>query len=184
MRLARVAGLAAVAIAIVTAASPARAVETRGDVESDHVSAADDGGPRSIGVLVDPLAMGIGWLGGEIDAALAEPLVFTAEGDVRAFGVPGYGATLGLAFFLQGIALRGIYLHPTVAWAHEHGRGVAVTGIGGGVSAGYEWTAFAGATLRLGAGGTYAKTARAGAGTAVALGGLRPQVDALVGWVF
>jgi hypothetical protein len=175
---------------LVFAAAPARAVETLADVESDHVSAADDGGPRAWGFLVNPLSMGIGWLGAEIDGAVAAPVVFTAEGDARAFGINGYGAALGILFFPQGLAFRGLYIHPTASWAHEArdpigGRaGYSATGVGGGLRIGYEWTALAGPTFRLGAGATYAIENRTGGGTTYALGGVNPQVDGLVGWVF
>jgi hypothetical protein len=177
-------------VGVLFACAPARAVETRDDVESDHVNAADDGGPRAWGFLVNPLSMGLGWLGAEIDGAVAAPLLVTAEGDVRAYGIQGYGAEFGLLFFPQGFAFHGLYVHPTVSWAHE-GRGTgdgavafSATGIGGGIRVGYEWTTLAGATFRLGAGATYAKENVSGAGMTYALGGVNPQVDALVGWVF
>jgi hypothetical protein len=133
--------------------------------------------------------MGLGWLGAEIDGAVAAPLVFTAEGDVRAYGIDGYGAAFGLLFFPQGVAFHGLYIHPTVSWAHEARDTIVVpafsaTGIGGGIRVGYEWTSFAGPTFRFGAGATYAKESVSGAGTTYALGGVNPQVDALVGWVF
>jgi len=182
------AALAFVSIAAGVAAllTPGRAgaVETGADVETDHVSAIDDGGPRRVGILVNPLPASIGWVGGEVDAAIGERVAVTVEGDTRVSGITGYAASVGAALFTQGLVFRGWYLHPSAEWAHEAAAGVSATGVGGSVRTGYEWTALAGATLRLGAGVSYARETVSGAAVRVDLGGLRPLVDLELGWVF
>jgi len=45
------------AVGVLTATRPAPAVESRGDVETDHLDATDDGGPRAAGVFVHPFGM-------------------------------------------------------------------------------------------------------------------------------
>jgi len=174
-----------IAAGIATLLTPGRAgaVETGADVETDHVSATDDGGPRRVGILFNPLPA-IGWVGGEVDAAISERVVVTVEGDTRVFGITGYAASVGAALFAQGLAFRGWYVHPSAEWAHEAGFGLSATGFGGSVRSGYEWTALAGATLRLGAGASYARKTVSGPGARVDIGGLRPVIDAEIGWVF
>jgi len=183
-RFATLAAGVALGLAALVTARRAGAVETRADVETDHVSAADDGGPRRVGVLVSPFPMGIGWLGGEVDAAINERSLLTFEGDVHGFGAPGYAAAGGLALFMQGVAFHGLYGRFTGEWAHEAALGVSATAIGGSVRLGYEWTALSGPTLRLGGGVGYAFGTASGSGYAVDIGGIRPRLDANVGWVF
>ena len=177
------AGVAMGLVAWLTA-RPASAIETRADVETDHVSAADDGGPRRVGVLVSPFPMGIGWLGGEVDAALGERVLVTFEGDAHAFGASGYAAAAGLALFTQGLVFRGLYGRFTAEWAHEAAFAVSATAIGGSIRFGYEWTALSGPTLRLGGGFGYAFRTVSASGYAVDIGGVQPRLDANVGWVF
>jgi hypothetical protein len=179
----RRASLSAV-LASFLAAPCAGAVETRADVETDHVSAADDGGPRALGVLVNPFPMGIGWLGAEVDAACGQQVLFTIEGDTRAPGNRGFAGAAGLALFTQGVAFHGIYGRLSAEWAHETAFGESATAIGGAVRFGYEWTLLGGPTLRLGAGAGYARESVSGGGATIDLGGIRPRVDAAVGWVF
>jgi hypothetical protein len=176
-------GVAAV-LAVALPARRALAVETRADVETDHVDAADDGGPRAVGVVVRPLSMARGWLGGEVDAACGEKVVVSVEGDGRAYGASGYRAALGASFFVQRFAFHGFYLHPTAQWAHAAVPGITATAIGGGVTLGYEWTWPVGATVRLGGGASYARALVNGAGRALGIEGVDPEVDGDVGWVF
>jgi hypothetical protein len=162
----------------------ARAVETRADVETDHVSAADDGGPRRVGVFLNPLPAGIGWLGGEVDAAFSEHVVIAVEGDTRAYGTTGYAAGIGPILFAPSVAFHGFYVHPSANWSHEAAFGATATGFGGAFRAGYEWTALYGATLRMGAGLSYLKGTVAGDGQSIDIGGIQPLFDADIGWVF
>jgi hypothetical protein len=173
------------AATVLAAALPARAVESRADVETDHLDAADDGGPRALGVLVHPLAIAIGWLGAEVDAACGEHVVLTLEGDARWFlGVRGVRAVLGVALFPQRFAFHGVYVHPTFEWDRATGGGVGASALGGGATVGYAWTWPFGASVRLGGGVAYTKSVVADGTAAFAIEGLRPEIDADLGWVF
>jgi hypothetical protein len=173
------------AAGLLVAAGPARAVEGRGDVETDRVDAADDGGPRAAGLLVHPLAIATGWLGAEVDATCSEQVVLTVEGDARwVFGVHGLRAALGVALFPQRFAFHGLYVHPSVEWDRATAGGVAASALVGGATVGYAWTWPVGASVRLGGGLAYAKRLVSDGQAAFALEGLRPEVDADLGWVF
>lgn len=180
------AGLAAVVFAFVivfvlTAATSARAVETRADVETDHIDAAYESGPPSFGVLLHPLAVARGWLGAEFDVAGGETAVVSLEADGRwAWGLRGFRVEAGFVLFPLRFAFYGVYVHPTVEWDRvPHG-----TVVGAGATAGYAWTWRCGATLRVGAGGGYAKALSGETSETHAFTGLRPEIDADVGWAF
>ncbi len=176
------------AVDALTVAPPAAAAETETDVETDHVTAADDGGPRSAGVLVHPLSMAAGWLGAELDAACGERVVMSVEGDERwMFGARGYRLDLGVALYPQRFSFHGIYVHPVVEWVRATGDGVGTSALGGGVTVGYAWTWLYGATVRLGGGAAYARALARPAGDGqgpIALDVVRPRIDADLGWVF
>jgi hypothetical protein len=181
-----------VALACVAAtasiASRAGAVETSADVETDHIDATDDGGPRTAGVLLHPFSMSfgsLGELGVELDVALGENAALSVEGDwVLLPGATSYQASVGLPVFPQRFAFHGIYVHPRVEWASEASGGESDRVVGAVVTVGYAWTWPVGATLRLGGGPAYAR-ALATHGTATpALEGLHPRADVSVGWVF
>jgi len=174
-----------VAAGVLAAARQAGAVEGPSDVETDHIDAADDGGPRAVGVLLHPLLIASGWLGGEVDAACGEHVALSVEGDARwLFGIRGLRSVIGVAFFPQRFSFHGLYVHPTFEWDRSTAGGVTATALGGGVTVGYAWTWPFGATLRLGGGIGYAKAAVRNGETAFAFGGLRAEVDADLGWVF
>lgn len=171
--------------AVLLAAARARAVEGRGDVESDHVDARDDGGPRTAGILVDPFLMAMGWLGAEVDAACGEQVVLTAEGNGRFLGdVRGVRARVGLAVFRQRFAFHGLYVHPTFEWGRATAAGVTDRGLAGAVTIGYDWTWSSGPTVRLGAGMGYARGTLNDRLAVFTSAGWRPAFDANVGWVF
>ena len=177
--------LSVLAIAgVLTAAPRSRAVERPNDVETDHVDAADDGGPRSVGFLLHPIGMATGWLGAEVDAACSEHLVLTVEGDGRFAWIHGVRVALGAALFPQRFAFHGIYAHPTFEWDRVLANGAAATVIGGAITVGYGWTWPSGPTFRLGGGVGYAKGTVGYAPTLIGLEGWRARVDADVGWVF
>jgi len=177
--------LSVLAVSGVLTASPrCAAVESSNDVESDHIDAADDGGPRSVGLLLRPIAMAAGWFGAEIDAACGEHMVLGLEGDGRFTWVHGVRAVLGALLFPQRFSFHGIYIHPTFEWDRVGADGMAATILGGAIAVGYAWTWPSGPTLRLG-GGVRAAKGTFGRGAALlALEGWRPQVDADLGWVF
>jgi hypothetical protein len=175
---------AALAVAgMLTSVQAARAVESAKDVETDHIDAADDGGPRSAGLLLRPIAMATGWLGAEIDAACGEHAVLTLEGDGRFARTRGVRAALGVVLYPQRFAFHGIYVRGLLEWDRVSAANVA-TVLGAAITVGYAWTLPVGAALRLGAGAGYAR-GKAGDGQApIALQGLGPRVDADLGWVF
>jgi hypothetical protein len=172
-------------VAAVLVAPPVRAVESPADVETDHVDATDDGGPRAAGVLLHPVSIAMGWLGGEVDVAQSDHVVITVEADARwFFGIHGVRAVLGGLLFLQRFAFRGIYLHPTFEWDRVAAGDAWASALGGGATVGYAWTWVAGATVRLGGGVAYAKGVARDGQAARSIEGLRPEVDADLGWVF
>lgn len=173
-------------IVALTVAARAGAVETRTDVETDHIAAADDGGPRTAGWLVDPLSMATGWLGAEFDAACGESVVMSVAGAERwVFETRGYRVNLGVALYPQRYSFHGIYVHPVVEWARASGDGIATSALGGGVTVGYAWTWPFGATVRLGGGVTYARAlTRSSSDGPLAFDVVRPRVDGDIGWVF
>jgi hypothetical protein len=171
----------AMLLALLCSARRASAVEGRGDVESDHVDAADDGGPRSAGFALDALSIATGWLGAELDAACGEHLVLGVEGDARwLWGLHGVRAVLGVAFFPQRFAFHGIYVHPRFTW----NRVASAAALGGGITVGYAWTWPVGASLRLGGGIAYGKSIAGDGQVRIAFDRLGPMADADVGWVF
>jgi hypothetical protein len=165
-------------------APSARAAETRDDVETDHLDAADDGGPRTWGLAVRPFELDFGLVGAEVGVSLVDRVVLTFE---PSWWAPdpslAYGVTVGLAFFPTRFSFHGFYLHPRLeAWrAPATGNAVGI-----GATLGYEWTAPLGATLRLGGGLAYAtwEGAASGVATPATLTGLLPELDAAIGWVF
>jgi hypothetical protein len=182
----------AVAVAVASAAllftlsGRALAVETAADIETDHIDAGDDGGPRGAAVLVRPFVLALGQLGADLEVAAGESASVTVEGDwLAAPGIAAYAAAAGIAWFPQRFAFRGLYVHPRVEWASTGAAENAGSGssIGAAVTVGYEWTAPIGATLRAGGGVSCAASLGAGGPLAVAIEGVRPRVDLAVGWV-
>jgi hypothetical protein len=154
------------------------------DTETDHIDAGDDRGPRTLGVFVDPLSLAFGEAGAEVDLALGEDVAASMQGSVIAVGpTTAWAARVGLPIFPRQVAFHGFYLHPrvTMAAATTNGAGAELFAAGGTV--GYEWTWTWGGTLRLGGGASW-WTAFAGDATGLAITGVRPEIDATIGWVF
>jgi hypothetical protein len=173
------------AAGVLTATRRAPAVESRADVETDHLDATDDGGPRAAGLLLHPLGMAIGWLGAEVDAACGEYVVLSVEGDARwPWRMHGFRAVLGVALYPQRFAFHGIYIHPAVEWERSASADAPVTALGAGITVGYAWTWPVGASVRLGGGIAYAKGIVSDSQSTLGLEALRPEVDADLGWVF
>lgn len=177
--------LTALAMAgMLTTAQPAGAVESRTDVETDHIDAKDDGGPRSVGVLLHPATLATGWYGGEVDVALNEHSVIGFEGDGLFAWVHGVHVALGGAYFFRR-SFRGFYVRDTVDWARAAAGGVADRGFGTSFTLGYAWTWSVGPTLRLGGGFRVAQADVIGAQPSpIAVDGVGLKVDADLGWVF
>ncbi len=154
------------------------------DVETDHIEATDDHGPRTFGLVVNPLQLVFGEYGVEGDLALGQDVAASLQGSVYSVGpTSAWAATVGLPIFPQGYAFHGFYLHPrvTLATATTFGSGTQLFSAGG--TAGYEWTWTWGGTLRVGGGASW-WTAVAGDTAGLALSGVRPELDASIGWVF
>jgi hypothetical protein len=169
---------------MLTASQRSPAVEGPGDVETDHIDAADDGGPRSVGLLLHPIGMASGWLGAEIDAACGEYVVLGLDAEGRFARIHGVRVALDVLLFPQRFSFHGIYVHPTLEWDRVGTNAAVATILGGAITVGYAWTWPSGPTFRLGGGVGYTKSAVGGGAALVTPDGWRPQVDADLGWVF
>lgn len=171
-------------VGTLTMSQQSLAVESPGDVETDHIDATDDGGPRSVGLLLHPIGMASGWLGAEIDAACGDHVVVGLDAEGRFAWVHGLRAVLEVLLFPQRFSFHGIYIHPTLEWDQVGTSAAAAIILGGAIAVGYAWTWPSGPTFRLGGGVGYTRGAAGGGAALLALAGWRPQVDADLGWVF
>jgi hypothetical protein len=194
------AALAAVSAVCSAAAMPARAAEratadvrtpdrregadATTDVETDHIDAFDDGGPRSFGLLLDPAALAFGTFAAEGDLVLGDTGAMSFGGAWTGLGGPSaYGAAVGFPVFPWRLMFHGFYVHPRAEWVHATTAGGAGDVLGAGATLGWQWTFRFGLTLRAGAGAAYDWTVSSGASN-LAIAGLRPLLDGDVGWVF
>jgi hypothetical protein len=180
------AALAGVLLALVVG-RPATAVaaEGRGDRETDHIDAFDDGGPRSFGLLFNPLALVLGTMAVEGDFVLGDAAALSVEGDwMSVAGASAYGLTVGVPLFPWRVVFHGFYVHPRAmaAYAMNGGLSADVVGIGG--SLGWQHTFRFGLSLRVGGGAAYEVALGQDAGASFAVTGVRPLLDGDVGWVF
>jgi hypothetical protein len=184
MRTAASVAAAAAALAL-SLVREARAVETRRDVETDHIDAADDGGPRSAGVLVHSLPTAVGSVGVEVDVALGASAALSVEGHWVPLGaIRAYATSVGMPLFPQRFAFHGLYVHPRVEWAVVSVQGASVQAGSAAVLVGYEWTWLSGATVRLAGGVAYSKAMGGDAAASSAWVGTHPEIDAALGWIF
>ena len=95
-----------------------------------------------------------------------------------------FAPSWGSRSFPQRFAFHGLYVHPTFEWDRSAAGGASASALGGGVTVGYAWTWAVGASVRLGGGIAYARGVASDGTVALAFEGLRPAVDADVGWVF
>lgn len=180
-------GVSAMVAALVLAAAPgARAAEGRGDVQTDHIDAFDDGGPPSFGVLVNPLALVVGSVAAEGDFVLGDGAALSLEGDWTSFGgTTAYGVTAGVPLYPWRVVFHGLYVHPRVMLAHASMPGLTGNVLGAGGTLGWQQTWRFGLTLRVGAGAAYEHAVDVAPGAAsFAVEGVRPMLDGEVGWVF
>jgi hypothetical protein len=154
-------------------------------VETDHIDAADDGGPRHLGVLANGIATALGFVAVELDAAISGNAAVSVELDDAAWDVTTvYGATAGVVVFPLRFAFRGLYVHPRVGLSSDTDPTTPAV-LSPAVTVGYEWVCPAGCTLRVGGGGAYGVALSAEAGGALSrLVGIRPALDVGVGWIF
>jgi hypothetical protein len=181
--------LAASLLALSAALAPplrASAAESRADIETDHIDAADDGGPRHGAVFLRPFGVVLGSVGTQVAVAVNEHAALSIEGLLWPGGsmrtLRALAASVGVPIFPQRFAFHGIYVEPRVEWV----RALPGPGrlLGGAVLVGYEWTWPIGATIRLGGGAAYARSIGGDASPISVLVGLRPEVDGAVGLVF
>jgi hypothetical protein len=175
----------ALASALTAASVDARAEQRGADVETDHLDAFDDGGPRSFALLTNPASVLFGALGAEGDVLLGDTAALSLEADWLVAGpATGASASVGVPLFPQGVPLHGFYLHPRLfaarAWANgSHGD------VGGaGATLGWEWTLRIGLTIRTGAGVAIERPLGGDGSVVSAMVGFRPLLDGSVGWAF
>jgi hypothetical protein len=165
--------------------APAAAAESRADRETDHIDAFDDGGPRSFGLFVNPLALTLGTVAAEGDFVLGEAAALSVEGDfLSVAGATAYGVTAGVPLFPWRIVFHGFYLHPRVMAAYTTNAGLTADVVGIGGTLGWQQTFRFGLSLRIGGGAAYEVALGQDAGAAFAVSGVRPLLDGDVGWVF
>ncbi len=175
----------ALASALVAVSAEARAEEREGDVETDHLDAFDDGGPRSFALLTDPASLLFGAIGVEGDLVLGDTAALGIEVDALAAGpATGASASLGAPLFPQGVALHGFYMYPRLFAARAWSAGAHADVLGVGATLGWEWTLPVGFTLRLGAGAAIDRPAGGDAGVVPSMVGFRPLLDGSLGWAF
>ena len=156
------------------------------DVETDHIDAFDDLGPRALGVLVGPDAIGVGssraGLGAEVDFVLGDAAAVSIGGLWLPFGQGGYRVSMGMPLFAWAVPFHGLYLHPRVTMEHRAMTGGSLDVAGVGMTVGWEMTWRPGFTVRLGSGVAYEKALGDGANAVAA--GIDPMFDGSVGWAF
>src|SRR5271166_2713755 len=91
-------------VSALTAASVDALAGERGtDVETDHLDAFDDGGPRSFALLTNPASLLVGALGAEGDVLLGDTAALSLEADWLVVGpATGASASVGVPLFPQG----------------------------------------------------------------------------------
>jgi hypothetical protein len=172
-------------VLVVGRPAPASADEGRADRDTDHLDAFDDGGPRSFGLLFNPLAMALGTLAVEGDFVLGDAAALSVEGDwMSANGASAYGVTAGVPLFPWRIIFHGFYLHPRVMAARATGDGISSDVVGLGGTLGWQHTFRFGLSLRVGGGAAYEVALGQVAGASFSVTGVRPLLDGEVGWVF
>jgi hypothetical protein len=175
----------ALASALAAVSADARAAENGSDVETDHLDAFDDGGPRTFALLTNPASLLFGAIGAEGDLLLGDTAALSLEADWLALGAAtSASASVGVPLFPQGVALHGFYLHPRLFAARAWSAGSHADLAGIGATLGWEWTLPVGFTLRAGAGAALDRPVGGDAGIVSAVVGVRPLLDAGVGWAF
>jgi len=165
--------------------APAAAAEGRGDRETDHIDAFDDGGPRSFGLFFNPLALALGTLAAEGDFVLGDTAALSIEGDwMSAGGASAYGVTVGVPLFPWRVVFHGFYVHPRLMAAYGTNGGLSADVAGFGGTLGWQHTFRFGLALRVGGGAAYEVALGQTSGASFAVTGVRPLLDGEVGWVF
>jgi hypothetical protein len=189
MKTALRAGLIGLASAVVGACillgdAPALAAEGRGDKETDHLDAFDDGGPRTLGLLLNPGALALGSLAAEGDFVLGDAAALSIEGNRRSAATTVYGVTAGIPLYPGRILFHGFYVHPRITWTHATRGVVAADLVGIGGTLGWQQTWRVGLTLRFGGGAAYQVPLAEVRTGSFSIAEVRPLVDGELGWVF
>jgi hypothetical protein len=172
-------------VLVVGRPAPVAAAEGVRDRETDHIDAFDDGGPRSFGLLLNPLALALGTVAVEGDVVLGDAAALSVEGDwMSAGGASAYGLTLGVPLFPWRIIFHGFYVHPRALAARASSDGISSEVLGIGGTLGWQHTFRFGLSLRVGGGAVYEVALGQVAGASFAVTGVRPLLDGEVGWVF
>jgi hypothetical protein len=167
------------------AGSRAEAAEDGRDRETDHIDAFDDGGPRILGLLINPGALTLSTFAAEGDFVLGDAAALSVEGDgMSTPGTTAYGVMLGVPLFPWRVVFHGLYLHPRALLARATSDGLSADVVGIGGTAGWQQTWRFGLTLRLGGGAAYEVALGQVAGASFSVAGVRPLVDGELGWVF
>jgi hypothetical protein len=175
----------AFASALGTLSVDAYAAEKGTDVETDHLDAFDDGGPRSFALLTNPASLLVGALGAEGDLLLGDTAALSLEADWLVVGpATGASASVGVPLFPQGVALHGFYLHPRLFAARAWSGGSHGDFAGAGATLGWEWTLRVGFTMRVGAGAAINRPVGGDGSVVSAMVGFRPLLDGTLGWAF
>jgi hypothetical protein len=161
----------------------ARAAES--GIETDHIDAEDDGGPRRTGVLMNGVATTLGFISVELDGAIADSVVLSVAVDRDITHEAGaYGEIAGAALFPFRFAFRGPYIHPRVGFASSSDPTSPML-VFPVVTVGYEWVFPVGCTVRVGGGGAYGIALAPDIDDALrGRIGLRPAFDLSIGWIF
>jgi hypothetical protein len=187
--------LAALVLAVVLWPAPSAAADGLRDVETDHIDAYDDGGKPSFGVFANAGALLAGAFAARAELCLGDMAAVSLEGDYFATGTaPAYGASLGLPLFVERVRFRGLYIEPRLLGQVGSGVPLSHGTVGLGATAGWEETWRFGLSIKGGIGLSYETTLPdsscpqpGGTGrcdTNFVAVGVRPLVDAAVGWVF
>jgi hypothetical protein len=166
-------------------ATAALAADGRNDKETDHIDAFDDGGPRSFGLLFNPLALALGTVAAEGDFVLGDAAALSVEGNWTSLGsTTAYGVTVGVPLFPWRVVFHGFYLHPRLMAARAASDGLSADVVGIGGTLGWQHTLRFGLTLRVGAGAAYELALEQDSAPSLATTGVRLLLDGELGWVF
>jgi hypothetical protein len=160
--------------------------EGRGDVETDHIDAFDDLGPRTAGVFCGPGAVGVAssrvGFGAEVDFVLGDVAAVSIGGLWLPFAEDGYRVSVGTPIFAWAVPFHGLYLHPRVTLDHRAAAGGSLDIAGVSMTVGWERTWRPGFTMRIGSGVAYERAL--GVDATAAAAGIEPVFDGSVGWAF
>jgi hypothetical protein len=168
-----------------TAAAAARAER---DVETDHLDAFDDVGPRTLGVLFSAGGVGIRSsapaIGAELDFVLGDSAALSLAAAWLPLEAAGYSVSVGAPLFPGRVPFHGLYVRPLLVWERQSMLGASLDIGGVGVTAGWELTWRPGLTMRLGGGVAYEQALGGDDAVMGASGRVQPVLDGAVGWAF